>query len=42
LQYAWHFYADDNNDRITSSGYVAPVEPTAWVDGWLDYNPANP
>jgi prepilin-type N-terminal cleavage/methylation domain-containing protein/prepilin-type processing-associated H-X9-DG protein len=42
LQYAWHLYADDNNDRITSSGYVNPVEPTAWVDGWLDYNAANP
>jgi prepilin-type N-terminal cleavage/methylation domain-containing protein/prepilin-type processing-associated H-X9-DG protein len=41
LQYAWHFYADDNNDRITSSGYLQPVEPTAWVDGWLDFQPSN-
>jgi prepilin-type N-terminal cleavage/methylation domain-containing protein/prepilin-type processing-associated H-X9-DG protein len=41
LQLAWHFYADDNNDRITSSGYTRPVEPTAWVDGWLDFNPAT-
>jgi prepilin-type N-terminal cleavage/methylation domain-containing protein/prepilin-type processing-associated H-X9-DG protein len=39
LQLAWHFYADDNNDRITSSGYTRPVEPTAWVDGWLDFSP---
>jgi prepilin-type N-terminal cleavage/methylation domain-containing protein/prepilin-type processing-associated H-X9-DG protein len=42
LQYAWHFYADDNNDKITSSAYQSPVEPTAWVDGWLDFNGANP
>jgi prepilin-type N-terminal cleavage/methylation domain-containing protein len=41
LQLAWHLYADDNNDRITSSGYTRPVEPTAWVDGWLDFNPAT-
>jgi len=41
LQLAWHFYADDNNDRITSSGYVRPVEKTAWVDGWLDFSPAT-
>ena len=41
LQLAWHFYADDNDDRITSSGYKRPVEPTSWVDGWLDFNPAT-
>jgi prepilin-type N-terminal cleavage/methylation domain-containing protein/prepilin-type processing-associated H-X9-DG protein len=41
LQLAWHFYADDNDDRITSSGYKKPVEPTSWVDGWLDFDPAN-
>ena len=41
LQLAWHFYAHDNDDKITSSGYVRPVEPTAWVAGWLDFNPAN-
>jgi prepilin-type N-terminal cleavage/methylation domain-containing protein/prepilin-type processing-associated H-X9-DG protein len=41
LQLAWHLYADDNDDRITSSGYTKPVEPTAWVDGWLDFNPAT-
>ena len=38
LQLAWHLYADDNNDRIVSSGYTNPVEPTAWVAGWLDFN----
>src|ERR671922_227906 len=38
LQYAWHFYADDNSDRITSSGYKRPTEDTAWVGGWLDFN----
>jgi prepilin-type N-terminal cleavage/methylation domain-containing protein/prepilin-type processing-associated H-X9-DG protein len=42
LQLAWHFYASDNDDRLTSSGYIKPVEPTAWVNGWLDFNPANP
>jgi prepilin-type N-terminal cleavage/methylation domain-containing protein/prepilin-type processing-associated H-X9-DG protein len=42
LQLVWQFYADDNQDRVTSSGYTSPVEPTAWVDGWLDFNPANP
>ena len=41
LQLAWHFYAHDNDDKITSSGYVRPVEPTAWVAGWLDFNGAN-
>jgi prepilin-type N-terminal cleavage/methylation domain-containing protein/prepilin-type processing-associated H-X9-DG protein len=42
LQYAWQFYADDNNDHITSSGYLNPTEPTSWVAGWLDFNGANP
>ena len=42
LQLVWQFYADDNQDRVTSSGYTSPVEPTAWVDGWLDFNPGNP
>src|SRR3989454_9030784 len=41
IQYAWHFYAMDNDDKITSSAYTRPVEPTAWVDGWLDYDPGN-
>lgn len=41
LQLAWHFYAHDNDDRITSSGYTRPVEPTAWVDGWLDFDGNN-
>jgi prepilin-type N-terminal cleavage/methylation domain-containing protein/prepilin-type processing-associated H-X9-DG protein len=42
LQLVWHFYADDNNDKTTTSGYTSPVEPTSWVDGWLDFNGANP
>ena len=38
LQIVWHLYANDNNDYITSSGYVFPkTEPTAWVAGWLDF-----
>src|SRR5688572_5036389 len=41
LQLAWHLYAGDNDDKLTSSGYIRPVEPTAWVDGWLDFNPAT-
>jgi len=42
LQLVWHLYAGDFNDRIVSSGYTSPVEPTAWVDGWLDFTPGNP
>jgi prepilin-type N-terminal cleavage/methylation domain-containing protein/prepilin-type processing-associated H-X9-DG protein len=41
LQLAWHLYAHDNDDKITSSGYTRPVEPTAWVDGWLDFDANN-
>jgi prepilin-type N-terminal cleavage/methylation domain-containing protein/prepilin-type processing-associated H-X9-DG protein len=41
LQLAWHFYAGDNDDKLTSSGYMRPVEPTAWVNGWLDFNPGT-
>jgi prepilin-type N-terminal cleavage/methylation domain-containing protein/prepilin-type processing-associated H-X9-DG protein len=42
LQLAFHLYSVDNNDRLATSGYTSPVEPTAWVDGWLDYNGGNP
>jgi prepilin-type N-terminal cleavage/methylation domain-containing protein/prepilin-type processing-associated H-X9-DG protein len=42
LQLVWHLYADDNADKVTTSGYTSPVEPTSWVDGWLDFNGANP
>jgi prepilin-type N-terminal cleavage/methylation domain-containing protein/prepilin-type processing-associated H-X9-DG protein len=42
LQFVWHLYADENNDKVTTSGYTKPVEPTAWVDGWLDFDPGNP
>ena len=41
LQLAWHLYAGDNDDKLTSAGYMRPVEPTAWVNGWLDFNPAT-
>lgn len=41
LQLAWVLYADDNQQRIVSSGYVNPVEPTAWVNGWEDFDPGN-
>ncbi len=41
LQMVFLLYPDDNNDRLTSSGYTSPVEPTAWVNGWLDFNGGN-
>ncbi len=41
LQLVWHLYADDNNDKTTTSGYTQPVESTAWVDGWLDFSGGN-
>jgi len=41
LQVAWHLYALDNREHLATSGYTSPVEPTAWVDGWLDFNPGN-
>jgi prepilin-type N-terminal cleavage/methylation domain-containing protein len=42
LQIVFLMYPDDNGDRMTSSGYTAPVEPTAWVNGWEDFNGGNP
>src|SRR5262245_33530826 len=42
LQLAHLLYPDDNRDYLTGPGYLNPVEPNAWVDGWLDYNPGNP
>ena len=41
LQVAWQLYALDNREKLTTSGYTSPVEPTSWVDGWLDFNPGN-
>ncbi len=41
LQLVFLMYPDDNQDRLTSSGYTSPVEATAWVNGWLDFNGAN-
>src|SRR5437868_5213459 len=42
LQLVWHLYANDFNDKLPTSGYTKPLEPTAWVDGWLDFNGSNP
>lgn len=42
LQVVFLMYPDDNQDRLTSSGYTSPVEATAWVNGWEDFNGANP
>jgi prepilin-type N-terminal cleavage/methylation domain-containing protein/prepilin-type processing-associated H-X9-DG protein len=42
LQLAWVLYADDNQQRVVSSGYMYPVEPTAWVNGWQDFSASNP
>ena len=41
LQLVFLLYPDDNNDKLTSSGYTSPVEPTAWVNGWEDFNGGN-
>jgi prepilin-type N-terminal cleavage/methylation domain-containing protein len=42
LQLVFLMYPDDYRDKMVSSGYTSPVEPTAWVNGWLDFNGANP
>ncbi len=42
LQIVWHLYAGDYNEKTPTSGYTKPLEPTAWVDGWLDFNGSNP
>jgi len=41
LQIAWQLYSLDNREKLTTSGYTSPVEPTSWVDGWLDFNGGN-
>jgi len=41
LQLAHLMYPDDNNDKLTGPGYQNPVEPNAWVSGWLDYSPGT-
>jgi len=41
LQLVFLLYPDDNNDKVVSSGYKNPVEPTSWVDGWEDFNGNN-
>lgn len=42
LQLVFLMYPDDNADRLTSSGYTSPVESTAWVNGWLNFDGNNP
>jgi prepilin-type N-terminal cleavage/methylation domain-containing protein/prepilin-type processing-associated H-X9-DG protein len=42
LLLAWQLYATDNREKLPTSGYTLPLEPTAWVDGWLDFSPSNP
>ena len=42
LQLVWHLYTGDNNEKMPTSGYTRPLEPTTWIDGWLDFNPSNP
>src|SRR6476619_6573013 len=41
LQLVWHLYSGDFEEKTPTSGYTSPVEPTAWIDGWLDFNGAN-
>src|SRR5437660_808667 len=42
LQLVFLIYPDDYRDSLTSSGYTSPVEPTAWVNGWENFNGSNP
>lgn len=42
IQLAWHLYALDSNEKLPTSGYTRPIEATAWVDGWLDFDGSNP
>jgi len=42
LQTVWALYTLDHQERVCSSAYQNPVEPTAWVNGWLDFNGGNP
>jgi prepilin-type N-terminal cleavage/methylation domain-containing protein/prepilin-type processing-associated H-X9-DG protein len=41
LQIVWGLYADDHQQRVVSSGYTRPIEDTAWVKGWLDFDSGN-
>ncbi|MFM8357427.1 MAG: hypothetical protein ACKOET_02605, partial [Verrucomicrobiota bacterium] len=40
LQLAFHMYALDNRDFLIKPGNSG-TEPHSWVQGWLDFNPAN-
>jgi prepilin-type N-terminal cleavage/methylation domain-containing protein/prepilin-type processing-associated H-X9-DG protein len=41
LQLAFHMYPDDNAGYVVKCGNSG-TELYAWVQGWLDFNPANP
>ncbi len=41
LQFVWALYVTDALERVPSSAYQRPVEPTAWVNGWLDFDGNN-
>ena len=41
IMIGWIMYADDNQDYVTNPGN-GRREPYAWVQGWLDFNGANP
>lgn len=40
LQLAFHMYPSDNRDYLVKPGNSG-TEPYSWVQGWLDFNPAN-
>jgi prepilin-type N-terminal cleavage/methylation domain-containing protein/prepilin-type processing-associated H-X9-DG protein len=40
LQLAFHMYPSDNRDFLVKPGNSG-TEPYSWVQGWLDFNPAN-
>src|SRR5687768_9157167 len=42
IQLGHLMYPEDNNDRLPGPGFQFPAEKHAWVQGWLDYNAANP
>jgi prepilin-type N-terminal cleavage/methylation domain-containing protein len=41
IQWGFHLYADDNRGYLVKPGNSG-TELYSWVQGWLDFNPANP
>src|SRR6266542_728491 len=41
LALAWRMYADDNRDLLLLPGDGFPVQPDAWMSGYLDADPNN-